>query len=64
MRTLEFLVSRDSCSEDEQTFLSLPDWPSGDMMNRVAVVFLISPIAGWITQAALESLAALKTRSA
>ena len=64
MRTLEFLVSRDSCSEDEQTFLSLPDWPSGDMMNRAAVVFLISPIAGWITQAALESLAALKTRSA
>lgn len=46
---------------DEQTFLSLPDWPSGDMMNRAAVVFLISPIAGWITQAALESLAALKT---
>ncbi|CAK9074632.1 unnamed protein product [Durusdinium trenchii] len=46
---------------DQSGFSKLPEVPSNDMTNRVAVVFLIGRITGWLTAAALEKLSSLKT---
>ncbi|CAJ1359709.1 unnamed protein product [Effrenium voratum] len=46
---------------DESRFLALPEVPSADVANQAAVVFLKSPLEGWLTAEALERAYGLKT---